>query len=330
MGTPYSNEHRGRTILTQKPLAVVAVGGNSLIIDKEHQAIPDQYMAAYETALRVVPLVQKGWRVILTHGNGPQVGFVLRRSELARGEVPPVPMEYAGADIQGAVGYMFVQAFENVFRENGMSTKAAAVVTRVEVDTSDPAFQNPSKPIGSHMDEAKARELSEAEGWTVKEDAGRGWRRVVPSPKPLRIMDLKTISALSDQDMVVIACGGGGIPVYLGEDGGYRGTEAVIDKDLASSLLARELRSDKFVISTAVPKVAINFGRPNQEWLERLTLADARRLEGEGHFLEGSMGPKVRAVVEYVEDTAQVGVITDPKHLAEAIEGNDGTRVVAE
>ena len=314
--------------MTRRRLAVIAVGGNALLTGPDRESIPDQYEAAYQTARRIVPLVREGWRVIVTHGNGPQIGFVLRRSELARGEVPIVPMDYAGADIQGAVGYMFVQALENALVESGMSDCAAAVVTRVEVAADDPAFENPTKPIGFYMSEEVARELADCEGWIVREDAGRGWRRVVPSPTPVRIRDLDTISALADKVAVVVACGGGGIPVFVGDDGSCTGAEAVIDKDLASSLLARELGADRFIVSTSVPRVAINFGKPDQEWLDRVTLEEVLVLEAEGHFLAGSMGPKVRAVAEFVAESGQRGVITDIEHLAEAIDGNAGTQIV--
>jgi carbamate kinase len=314
--------------VTRQRLAVIAVGGNALLTERGRESIPDQYAAAYQTARRVVPLVREGWRVIVTHGNGPQVGFVLRRSELARGEVPVVPMDYAGADIQGAVGYMFVQALENALVEYGISGCAAAVVTRVEVAADDPAFANPTKPIGTYMSEKQARELAELEHWIVREDAGRGWRRVVPSPTPVRIRDLDTISALAEKVALVVACGGGGIPVFVGPDGSCTGAEAVIDKDLASSLLARELGADMFIVSTAVPRVAINFGMSDQEWLDTVTLKEILVREAEGHFLAGSMGPKVRAVAEFVAESGHPGVITDIEHLAEAIAGDAGTRIV--
>ena len=239
-------------------------------------------------------------------------------------------MDYAGADIQGAVGYMFVQAFENLFHEEGIANKCAAVVTRVEVDAADPAFKNPAKPIGSYLDEATATRLASTEGWSVAEDAGRGWRRVVPSPRPMNIRDIDTIKTLIEKEMVVIACGGGGIPVCADKKGLLNGIEAVIDKDLASSLLAREMKAEKLVISTAVPQVAINFGKPDQRWLAKLNLKEARKLYGDGHFLPGSMGPKVLAVIEFVEQSGYTGIITDLPHLSEAIEGDAGTHITAQ
>jgi len=310
---------------TDGNIAVVAVGGNSLIRDHEHQSIPDQYLAACETVGHVVDLIAEGWRVVLTHGNGPQVGFELRRSELAMAEVPVVPMDYAGADVQGAVGYMLQKAFRNEFARRGVSGQAIAVVTEVLVDPSDPAFADPSKPIGSHMSEERARRLAAEQGWVVKEDAGRGWRRVVPSPLPREIVDLEPIVSLLRQGFTVVACGGGGIPVMRRPDGSLEGVEAVIDKDLASSLLARAIRADLLVISTSVEKVALGFNTPKQSWLEHVSAAEARRYLAEGHFLAGSMGPKVQAMVEFLDGGGRRGFITNPENLGRALAGRTGT-----
>jgi carbamate kinase len=314
--------------MSHAPLVVVAVGGNALIAAPGRESIPEQYVAARQAATHIVGLVKKGWRVVVTHGNGPQVGYVLRRSELSRAELSGVPMDYAGADIQGAVGYMLAQAIENAFIGEGIEQRALAVVTRVEVDANDAAFRTPVKPIGSFMTEDVARERVREEQWTVTQDAGRGWRRVVPSPQPLAIRELGIISQLVDSGVVLIACGGGGIPVVVEPDGTCRGVEAVIDKDLASSLLARELAAEMFIVSTAVPNVAVNYGTPEQEWLEEVDLNTLRSLEAEGHFLDGSMGPKVRAVIDYVSATGNIGVITDLASLRRAVDGDVGTRVV--
>jgi carbamate kinase len=295
---------------TNGRLAVVAVGGNSLITDKDHQSIPDQYNAAAMTARSIADMVQGGWNIVLTHGNGPQIGFILRRSELSIHEVSPVPMDYAGADLQGAIGYMF------------------AVVTQTLVDRTDPAFANPTKPIGSHFDEATARRIAAQQGWTVREDAGRGWRRVVPSPLPQRIVELDEIRFLARAGYLVIACGGGGIPVIEDERGDLAGVEAVIDKDLASSLLARDLAADLLLVSTGVEKVAIHFNTPQQRWLDRITLEDARRLYAENHFDPGSMGPKIRALIEFLEGGGGEGLVTNPPNLGRALAGETGTRIV--
>lgn len=311
-----------------KGLAVVAVGGNALIRDKDHLAIPDQYEQVTITARHVADMIETGWNVILTHGNGPQMGFILRRSELSIHEVAPVPMDYAGADLQGAIGYMFVKAFRNEFRRRGMAREPVAVVTETLVDKSDPAFADPSKPIGSHMDEATAQRLAAQQGWTVKDDAGRGWRRVVPSPQPQRIVDYAVIGHLARAGYLVVACGGGGIPVVENEAGDLIGVEAVIDKDFASSLLARSIGADLLLVSTGVEKVAIDFSKPSRRWLDRMTLAEARRHYAEDQFDKGSMGPKIKALIDFVAATGKTGLITDPPNLGRALAGETGTRVV--
>ena len=312
----------------QNKLAVVAVGGNALIRDEKHRSIEDQYDTARETVRYVVDMIEAGWRLVFTHGSGPQMGFILRRSELALHEVIPVPMDYAGADLQGALGYMFVKALRNEFRRRGLKREAVAVVTQVLVDPDDAAFREPSKPIGSPMDEATARKRAADLGWHVKEDSGRGWRRVVPSPPPKAIVDLDVISHLVGAGYVVIACGGGGIPVVEDSDGNIRGIEAVIDKDFASSLLAHKLGADRLVVATGVERVALDFGKPTQRWLDRLTLDQAKQLYAEDQFDKGSMGPKIRAVIEFLEGGGEEGIITDPPHLELALAGKGGTRIV--
>ncbi|MGB9723070.1 MAG: carbamate kinase [Chloroflexia bacterium] len=310
-----------------KRVAVVAIGGNSLIKDKDHQTVPDQYAAAAETCHHIAGMIAQGWDVVITHGNGPQVGFILRRSELARHELHEVPLDSCGADTQGAIGYMLQRALYNEFRRRGMKKCAATVVTQVLVDRDDPAFRNPTKPIGSFMSEEVARERARAEGWVVREDAGRGWRRVVASPLPRRIVELEAIRSLIEQGFTVIAVGGGGIPVIEDANGDLVGVEAVIDKDYASSLLARSIQADLFLISTAVEKVALNYGRPEQRWLDRMTLSEARRYEREGHFPAGSMGPKIRAIIEYLEAGGKQAIITNPENLERALRGETGTHI---
>ncbi|MFA6507671.1 MAG: carbamate kinase [Treponemataceae bacterium] len=308
--------------------AVVAIGGNSLIKDKFHQTVRDQYIAAQETCDHLVSMVADGWRLAVVHGNGPQVGFIMRRSELAAHELHEVPMDACGADTQGALGYALQQNFYNEFKRLKIKANAVTVVTQMEVDVNDPAFKKPSKPIGSFMDEAKAKERAEKDGWSIMEDAGRGWRRVVPSPKPLRIVEEEAIKKLLNDDFVVICAGGGGIPVKADANGVLEGVAAVIDKDLAAALLATRIGAELFVISTAVEKVALNYGKPNQEWLDHLTLKEAKRLLAEGkHFAAGSMAPKIQAVIEYLERGGKEALITSPEALERAMAGKTGTRI---
>ena len=309
-------------------LAVVAVGGNSLIKDKDHQTIPDQYAAAVESMAHVVGMIEAGWDVVVTHGNGPQVGFILRRAELSLHELHPVPLDYCGADTQGAIGYMFQRALHNDFRRRGMDKSAATVVTQVLVDRNDPAFQKPSKPIGSFMDESAAREHRERDRWAVVEDAGRGWRRVVASPIPQRIVEEAAIRKLIDAGFVVISTGGGGIPVVEDDSGDLVGVEAVIDKDFAGSLLASSLKADLFLISTAVEKVALNYKKPEQRWLDRMTRAEAQGYLQGGHFAKGSMEPKIQAIINYLERGGKEALITDPQNIERALRGETGTRIV--
>lgn len=313
-------------------VAVIAVGGNSLILDEKHKTIPDQYAATVETSKHIASMIEAGWNVVLTHGNGPQVGFILRRSELSVHELHAVPLDYCGADSQGAIGYMFQRALHNEFRKRGINNQAATIVTQTLVDRHDPAFQNPSKPIGSFMNaEAAARKRAE-ENWVMVEDAGRGWRRVVPSPLPKAIVERDSIDALIRAGYVVICSGGGGIPVAENENGELVGVEAVIDKDYAGSLLARSVNADLFLISTAVEKVALNYNKPNQEWLDHMTLDEAKKYLAEGHFAKGSMGPKIQAVIWFLEggDAAsgsKEALITNPENLERALRGETGTRI---
>jgi carbamate kinase len=315
---------------TTAKLAVVAVGGNSLIRDKDHESIPDQSREAAVTAHHIADMIAAGWNVIITHGTGPQVGFILRRSELALDEVPPVPMDYADADLQGGIGYMFLKALYNEFRTRKLARKAVAIITQTLVDRDDPAFADPSKPIGSQMDEQTARKLAARQGWTVKDDAGRGWRRVVPSPLPKTILEMDAINQLARSGFVVIACGGGGIPVIMDDAGQLSGVEAVIDKDLASSLLARSIGADLLLVSTGVEKVAINFNKPNRQWLSQMTLAEAKQHYAEDQFDRGSMGPKIQAVIEFIEGGGQTGLITNPPNIGRALAGETGTFILKE
>ncbi|MGC4098170.1 MAG: carbamate kinase [Nitrospira sp.] len=313
---------------TTNKLAVVAVGGNALIRDKHHESIPDQSREAALTSHHIADMIAAGWNVVITHGTGPQVGFIMRRSELALEEVPPVPMDYADADLQGGIGYMFLKALHNEFQQRRLDRRAVAIITQTLVDHNDPAFADPSKPIGSHMDEQTAQRLASRQGWIVKEDAGRGWRRVVPSPLPKTIIELAAIKTLAQAGFVVIACGGGGIPVVEDDGGNLNGVEAVIDKDLASSLLARGIGADLLMVSTGVEKVAVDFNKPTQRWLDRMTVAEAKRHYADDQFDKGSMGPKIQAVIEFIEGGGQTGLITNPENIGRALAGKTGTFIV--
>ena len=310
------------------PRAVVAIGGNSLIKDPAHQTVEDQYQAASETTDHIAQLIADGWDLVIVHGNGPQVGFILRRSELAAHELHEVPLDACGADTQGAIGYALQQNLQNDLRRIGVPKRVVSIVTQVEVDGADPAFQSPSKPIGSFMDADKAAERR-VDGWDMVEDAGRGWRRVVASPEPKRIVELDTIGALLDSGTTVIAVGGGGIPVVAQPDGDLRGVAAVIDKDRAAALVGVSLGAELLLISTGVERVALNFGRPEQVDLDEITVDQARRHLAEGtHFAKGSMAPKIEAAVSFLEGGGKLVVITDPEHLGAAVAGRTGTRIV--
>jgi carbamate kinase len=314
--------------MEKKGVAVVAVGGNSLIKDEAHRSIADQYEAGKESMTHIVSMLEDGWDVVISHGNGPQVGFILRRSELSRHELHEVPLDYCGADSQGSIGYMFVQALHNIFLERGLKKNAVAVVTQTIVDLKDKAFQNPTKPIGSFMNEKMAKERAANEGWTVVEDAGRGWRRVVASPIPQRIVEAEAIQDLIKSGFVVIGVGGGGIPVIENEKGELVGVEAVIDKDFGSSVLANMINADLFVISTAVEKVAINFNKPNMKWLDTMTVAEAKAYMTEGHFAKGSMLPKIQAILNFLEHGGKKALITNPENISRALKGETGTWIV--
>ena len=311
------------------PTVVNAIGGTSLIPAAKHTSVQDQYLAAAETDDHSASLIEQGWDVAISHGNAPQVGFILRRSEMSSSELHEIPLDYCGADTQGAIGYMLQQNLVNDFRQRGIKKSVATVVTQVEVDPADPAFKSPSKPIGSFMEEAEAKRREAEEGWDIKEDAGRGWRRVVASPAPMRIVELDVIEGLLNSGVVTIAVGGGGIPVVANESGDLEGIAAVIDKDLASALLASQIGADLLLISTAVEQVALNFGKENEEWVSQFTLDEVKKHLAEGgHFAEGSMAPKMRAVVQYMEAGGKEALITNPVNIERAMAGETGTRIV--
>ena len=314
----------------EKKIAVVAIGGNSLIKSKQHQTVQDQYKAAQETAYHLVDMIEAGWDIAVGHGNGPQVGFILRRSEIAAKVegMHELPLDVCGADSQGAIGYSLQQNIQNELKKRGIDKPAATVITQVRVDPDDPAFQAPAKPIGTFMDEDEAMKRQEDLGWNVVEDAGRGWRRVVASPLPVEIMELEAIKALIDSGAVTITVGGGGIPVIQTDDG-VIGTAAVIDKDFASAFLANEINADLLLISTAVEKVALNFGKPDQVDLDQMTVAEAKKYIEEGtHFAKGSMEPKIKAIVKFLEQGGKEAIVTDPENIGRALRGETGTRIV--
>ena len=312
-------------------LAVIAVGGNSLIKDNKKVSVENQEEALRETAHHIADMIEAGWDLAIGHGNGPQVGFILRRSEIAAKVegMHEVPLDVCGADSQGAIGYEFQQALQNEYHRRGINKSAATVITQMLVDQTDPAFQKPSKPIGSFMDEAEAKRREKEMGWSVVEDAGRGWRRVVPSPMPKKILELESVKLLLNAGITVITVGGGGIPVVEEQAGQYEGTAAVIDKDFASSLLAQEIGAELFLIATAVEKVAINFGKPEQKWLHKMTLAEAKQYLAEGiHFAKGSMAPKIQAIIWFLENGGKQALITNPENIGRALKGETGTWIV--
>jgi carbamate kinase len=309
-------------------LAIVAIGGNSLIENPKEPGIARQWEAARKTCEHIARMVADGWHIVVTHGNGPQVGYIMRRGEIAAKEgIHDVPLDLIVADTQGSIGYMLQQGLDDALRRLGMNRTCATVITQVQVDGDDPAFKNPTKPVGGFMTEVEARKF-EADGWQVMEDAGRGWRRVVASPIPKAVQEINAIQALMLSGYVVIACGGGGIPVVRQTDGSLQGVYAVIDKDRASALLARTLRADLLMISTGVEKVALNFNKPDQRYVDRLTLQEARQYISEGHFATGSMLPKVEASVDFVENGGPRAIITSPNHLSQALRHHTGTHIV--
>lgn len=305
---------------------VIAIGGNSLIKDKQHQSVQDQYQAVFETSTHIAKLAEAGNEIVVTHGNGPQVGFILLRSELSSKTLHTVPLDSCGADTQGALGYAIQRSMDNILKSKGINKKAVTVVTQVLVDKNDTAFKNPSKPIGPFYTKEEIEEKKKL-GWNIVEDAGRGYRRVVASPIPKEIIEIEAVEKLLNAGFVVVSVGGGGIPVIENEKGELEGVAAVIDKDYATSLLARNINADIFIISTAVEKVYLNFGKPDQKDLDKISLADAKKYLAEGHFAKGSMEPKIKAVIEYLENGGKKAIITDPPNIMRAINGETGTTI---
>jgi carbamate kinase len=313
------------------PVLVIALGGNAITRADDDLSVGAQFARTKETAELLVPVIASGrYRVLITHGNGPQVGNILLRSDITAeaGLLPRLPIDSAVADTQGAMGYMIQQCLANALWESGIRMPVVTLVTQVIVDESDPAFADPSKPIGRFYRDEETHELIEVHGWTMKRDsAGKGWRRVVPSPEPVEIVELDIIRELLDERVIVIAAGGGGVPVIAGEGGALHGTEAVIDKDLASSLLATGLGAPIFAVGTDVERVSIDFKLPTQRDLDRVDIATLRRYQTEGHFPPGSMGPKIEAAIRFLENGGETAIITSPEALEKALDGRAGTHV---
>jgi carbamate kinase len=294
--------------------------------------VEDQYDAVCRTARHVAGIIEHGYDVVITHGNGPQVGFILRRSDIANevAQMHRVPLVICGADTQGSIGYQIQQALDNEFVRRGVKKSAVTIITQVVVAADDPAFLNPSKPIGSfYTEEQAAASRRDHPDWVLTSDSGRGYRRLVPSPKPARIIERDVIRKLASDGYCVIAVGGGGIPVLEQPDGTLQGVDAVIDKDLASSLLASQIGADTLVISTTVPKVCLNYGQPNQQDLDQVHVADLKQYVQQNHFAPGSMLPKIQAVIGFLERGGKKAIITSPDLLEDAVAGKTGTHVIA-
>jgi carbamate kinase len=311
-------------------LAVVAFGGNALLRPEDRGTQEEQIARAKQAARWLAEIVRHGYKLLVVHGNGPQVGNILVQAEEASTKIPPQSLDVCVAQTEGSMGFMLQQAIRNRLESIGIGGEVATVLTEVEVDGNDPAFKRPTKPIGPFFTRYRAEALERDLGWTMREDSGRGWRHVVPSPRPLRILNMKTISRMVDEASVVMAAGGGGIPVVRGRDGQWRGIEAVIDKDYASALLASDLRADLFIVLTGVPKVAIDFGKPSQQNVDRMSVAEAEKYLAAGQFPVGSMGPKIEASIQFVHATGKQVIITDVDHLRDALEGREGTVIAAD
>jgi carbamate kinase len=312
-----------------RPLAVVAFGGNALLRPEDSGTLAEQQRRAEEAARWLLPVLNRGYELIVVHGNGPQVGNILIQVEESADRIPPQTLDVCVAQTQGAMGFLLQTAMTNVLGKAGFRKEIITLVTTVEVDAADPAFQNPTKPIGPFFDRARAQELMKSRGWAMAEDAGRGWRKVVASPRPKSILSTEIVAWLVNRGKIVIAAGGGGIPVVIDGQGEMRGVEAVIDKDYVASLLASSLSADLFVVLTGVPRVFKDFGKPSQEALSTMTAEQARRLLEEGQFPKGSMGPKIDAAARFVEAGGREVLITNPESLTEALDRKNGTYVSA-
>jgi carbamate kinase len=319
-----------QTADARRPVAVIAFGGNALLRPQDHGTQEEQFTLAWKATRWLVEIVHRGYELVIVHGNGPQVGNIMIQVEEAVTKIPPQRLEVCVAQTEGSMGFMLQNQLRNRLNEEQISKAVVTVLTEVVVARDDPAFENPTKPVGPYFTSYRANVLMQEQGWQMVEDAGRGWRKVVPSPQPKRILDIEVIRRLVEAGAVVIAAGGGGIPVYQDVGGYFRGVEAVIDKDYTTSLLAQELDADLVIILTQVAQVAENFGRPNQRWLDRIGVARAKEMLAQHQFAPGSMGPKIRAAVSFVEKTGKEVLITDAEHLKDALARTSGTFIVAD
>jgi len=308
--------------------AVIALGGNAISPGDSGNWIASQFSNTRNCVESIIRVIKKGYNVAITHGNGPQVGIALRRVEVAANEAPTSPLGVLVADTEGSIGYMIEQSMQNALYKHGLKNDVVTILSQVLVDKNDPALTNPTKYIGKFYTEEAAKELAAKENWTVKQDSDRGWRRVVGSPEPKDIINKETIKTLVENNKIVIACGGGGIPVYLDEKLHYEGVDAVIDKDKASACLGAEIGADELFILTAVDKVAINFKKPDQKEFSVMTLAEAKKYLAEGQFPAGSMGPKIESAIMFLENGGKRVIITDIDKLADAIDGKEGTSII--
>ena len=310
-----------------RPRAVVAFGGNALLPPEDDGSTAQQLERAREAVRKLIPILGKGYELIVVHGNGPQVGNILMQAEEAADKVPPQTLDFCVAQTEGSIGFLLELAFDNELRRAGFRKQVVTIMTQVEVDAADPAFLKPSKPVGPFFSKEKAELLKRTAGWTMVEDAGRGWRKVVASPRPREVRGVEVVAALINRGHIVIAAGGGGIPVVVTDDGQVRGVEAVIDKDYAASMLAAALSANLFIVLTGVDRVSKDFGKPTQMELAEIDVPTAKRLLAEGQFPPGSMGPKIDAAIRFVEAGGHEVLVTRAESLAEALEGKTGTYI---
>ncbi len=308
--------------------AVVALGGNAITRADKEDTIANQFANTRQSLHGIVELIREGYKLVITHGNGPQVGNALLRIELARGKAPILPLGVLVADTEGGMGYMIEQSLENRLRAEKIGRPVVTLITQMIVDENDPAVNNPTKYIGQFYSEEQAKEFEKSRSWTMKKDADRGWRRVVPSPSPLKVVEAVTLEKLVNDGTIVIAGGGGGIPVYIDKNGNFEGMDAVIDKDLASAVIGTEIGANTLAIMTSVDKVAINFHKSNQKQIDKMSVSEAKRFLAEGQFPEGSMGPKIKAAIQFIESGGQLVTISDVKDAQNAIKGKAGTQIV--
>jgi carbamate kinase len=306
---------------------LVALGGNAILKHREQGTAEEQFDNVRTTCQNIAKLILKGYKIAITHGNGPQVGDILLRNDLSKNTLPPMPLDVCGAESQGMLGYMLQQSMYNALKSAGIHSPIATILTQTVVHMNDQAFQHPTKPIGPFYTAMEATKYGREKGWTIVNDGGRGYRRVVPSPNPISIVEEGSIKKLFNQGVVVIACGGGGIPVVAAEDGTFHGVEAVIDKDHCAAILAKAIGAEILLVLTDVKKVALNFGRPNQEDLDHMTVEEARKYSAEGHFLPGSMGPKIESAIDFLESGGKKTVITSLELAVDALEGRAGTTI---